>query len=298
MIGNAWDECNCSCMGHQVCVKVLLCIGINELMRGCIGLLIIDYSFLFKLKYMAHLSNPLRLVRFQRRRARRRRVREPRLHEYLLHVVAALVENLVHLVHLLDLAPVREHLVRVRLAVPDHLQQLLPVEVHGRLAVADEPDPALHERADVEVVGEADVDARDAAAAVVFDRGDHLVDDFRGVGFGADEHFEAVGPGFGVLARDALEGHVGAAVLHFLEAGCHGRAAGEVGVVEEFELGHFGLAEVEAPGSVTAVNHDDAACAVGEAHFRAHLADGSSAPDRYDVSLFYAGVDHTVPACG
>ena len=90
--------------------------------------------------------------------------------------------------------------------------------MHGRLPVAYEPDAAFHQRANVEVVREAHVDARDAAAAVVLDGRDHLVDDFRGVGFGADHHFEAVGPGLGVLACDALEGDVGAAVFHFFEA--------------------------------------------------------------------------------
>lgn len=47
----------------------------------------------------------------------------------------------------------REHDVGVEFAVLDHFEQGLPVHVHGSLAVADEADAALHEGADVEVVG-------------------------------------------------------------------------------------------------------------------------------------------------
>ncbi len=120
----------------------------------------------------------------------------------------------------------RQHNPRVRFPLPNHLKQLLPIQMHGRLAVADEADAALHEGADVEVVGEADVDARDAAAAVVLDGRDHLVDDFARVGFGPDEHFEIMRPPLGVFAGYAFQRDVWAAVFHLLEFGCDGRAAG------------------------------------------------------------------------
>ena len=45
------------------------------------------------------------------------------------------------------------HDARIEGAVTDLLQQLLPVLVHWGLTVSDEADTALHERADVEVVG-------------------------------------------------------------------------------------------------------------------------------------------------
>lgn len=82
----------------------------------------------------------------------------------------------------------------------------------------------------IEVIRELDVDARDIVTAVVLDRGDYLVDDFRGVGFGANHHFEAVGLAFSVLARDALESDVRVAVLHFLKPGRNARAAREVDI--------------------------------------------------------------------
>lgn len=68
-------------------------------------------------------------------------------------MIRILVELLVQDIHLLDGDTVREHEVGVELAVLDHLEEGLPVHVHGRLAVADEADASLHEGADVEVVG-------------------------------------------------------------------------------------------------------------------------------------------------
>ena len=46
-----------------------------------------------------------------------------------------------------------DHLERIDLALLDHLQERLPVQVDGRLAVTNEADTALHQGADVEVVG-------------------------------------------------------------------------------------------------------------------------------------------------
>lgn len=99
------------------------------------------------------LFEPLPPQALQRRRPLRRRVREPRLHKHFLQVIRILVELLVQDIHLLDGDTVREHEVGVELAVLDHLQEGLPVHVHGGLAVADEADATLHEGADVEVVG-------------------------------------------------------------------------------------------------------------------------------------------------
>lgn len=68
-------------------------------------------------------------------------------------MIRILVEFPVQEIHLLDGDAVREHEVGVELAVLDRLEEGLPVHVHGGLAVADEADAALHEGADVEVVG-------------------------------------------------------------------------------------------------------------------------------------------------
>lgn len=77
---------------------------------------------------------------------------EPRGGKHLLHAILLLLELVVDLVEVLERDAVADHLERVDLPVLDHLEERLPVEVHGCLAVADEADAALHERADVEVV--------------------------------------------------------------------------------------------------------------------------------------------------
>jgi hypothetical protein len=76
-----------------------------------------------------------------------------RLDEHLLHAILLLVEGVVHSSQILETHAVRNHLHGCDLLVLDHLEEGLPVFVDGRLAVTDEADAALHERADVEVVG-------------------------------------------------------------------------------------------------------------------------------------------------
>jgi hypothetical protein len=75
------------------------------------------------------------------------------LDEHLLHAVLPLIESVVYSSQVLETHAVRDHLHGRDLLVLDHLEEGFPVLVHGRLAVADEADAALHEGADVEVVG-------------------------------------------------------------------------------------------------------------------------------------------------
>lgn len=89
----------------------------------------------------------------ERRALLRRRETEPGLDKDLLHVVLLLVEGVVHLIEVLEANAVGNHLHRCDLLILDHLEERFPVEVDGCLAVANEADAALHEGADVEVVG-------------------------------------------------------------------------------------------------------------------------------------------------
>lgn len=82
-----------------------------------------------------------------------RRSGEPGLGEDLLHAVLAAVEDGVDLVEVLEADAVGDHLQGVEVTGLDHGQQVVPVLVHGGLAVADQADAAFHEGADVEVVG-------------------------------------------------------------------------------------------------------------------------------------------------
>lgn len=80
------------------------------------------------------------------------RTRELGLHKDLLHSRHALVELLVHDIKLLEQDAVTDHVERLELAALDHLEQMLPILLNGRLAVAFEHDAAFHEGADVEMV--------------------------------------------------------------------------------------------------------------------------------------------------
>lgn len=81
------------------------------------------------------------------------RCRKLGLDEDLLHAILLLVEHVVNLFEVLDVDTVGHHLQGIDLALLDHLQKLLPVEVDGCLSVADKADTTLHQRANVEVVG-------------------------------------------------------------------------------------------------------------------------------------------------
>jgi hypothetical protein len=63
----------------------------------------------------------------------------------LLHAIILLVECIVDLGHVLDADTVGDHLHGVDLALLDHFEKLLPVEVDGCLSVADKADTALHQ---------------------------------------------------------------------------------------------------------------------------------------------------------
>lgn len=80
-------------------------------------------------------------------------MRELGLNVDLLHAILLLIELVVDLVEVLHANTVSNHLQRVDLAFLDHLKKLLPVEVDRCLSVADQADTALHQRANVEVVG-------------------------------------------------------------------------------------------------------------------------------------------------
>lgn len=75
------------------------------------------------------------------------------LNKDFLHGILLLVELVVHLVEILKTDTMREHLGRVQLAILNHLQKLLPIFDDRGLTVADEADTALHQGANVEVVG-------------------------------------------------------------------------------------------------------------------------------------------------
>lgn len=81
----------------------------------------------------------------ERRAARACGLRELGLAEDLLHAIVLLVEGVVNLGHILDADTVGDHLQGVNLALLDHLEKLLPVEVDGCLSVTDKTDTALHQ---------------------------------------------------------------------------------------------------------------------------------------------------------
>lgn len=93
------------------------------------------------------------LVSGECRAAFARWCREFGLDVHLLHTVCLRLKLVVDLVELVDRDTVGDHLEGVDLALLNHHQQLLPVEVYGRLAVSDEANTALHKGADVEVIG-------------------------------------------------------------------------------------------------------------------------------------------------
>ena len=95
---------------------------------------------------------PLSLEGSKLRRPLTWRIRELGLHKDLLHPRHALVELLVYDVELLEQDAVADHVERLELAALDHLEQMLPILLDGRLAVALEHDAAFHEGADVEMV--------------------------------------------------------------------------------------------------------------------------------------------------
>ena len=71
--------------------------------------------------------------------------RELGLHKDLLHPRHALVD-------LFEQDAVADHVERLKLAALDHLEQMLPVLLGGRLAIAFEHDTAFREGAEVEMV--------------------------------------------------------------------------------------------------------------------------------------------------
>lgn len=143
---------------------------------------------------------------------------------------------------------------------------------------------------------ETDIDTGDAATAVVLDGRDHLVDDLRGVRLGACHDLQLVRPALGILASHALKSHVGsAAVTHLLEFRCDARPAWQFREVNRLEPWLLGLAEIEAPGTVAAVDENNPRCAVHEGHVPCHLSNRSGAPHGYNIAFFDSSIHDTVP---
>jgi len=97
-------------------------------------------------------SEPLYLIFRQLRCPLGSGERELGLDKDLLHGVLLGVKLVVGLVNVLETHSVRDHLIRIELALADLDEELLPVLVHRCLAVSDESNATLHERPDVEVV--------------------------------------------------------------------------------------------------------------------------------------------------
>ena len=105
----------------------------------------------------------------------------------------SLLELVIDLVQILDPDTMGHHLQRIDLAALNALEEVFPVEVDGCLAIADEADSTLHERAcsevstrilgqsslklltNVKVICVPDVDTSDTDATVVLHALDHLV---------------------------------------------------------------------------------------------------------------------------
>ena len=113
------------------------------------------------------------------------------------------VELLINLRHIINPNTMGHHSQGIGLALADHLQKRFPVQMDGGLTISDEADTALHKRANVEVIGlrrrlesnnpdmantetyKADVYSGDATATKVLHRCNHLVHNFRSIGFNA-----------------------------------------------------------------------------------------------------------------
>ncbi len=79
------------------------------------------------------------------------------------------------------------------------VQDLVPVKVDRRLAVADETHTLLHQRTDVEVVGVARVDADKTYTAELLDEEDHLVGRLRDVGLEHERLLDLVQESLGLM---------------------------------------------------------------------------------------------------
>jgi hypothetical protein len=146
----------------------------------------------------------------------------------------------------------------------------------------------------VEMVGEADVDAGDAHTAVVPHGLDALVDNLAGVGLEADGQLDGVSPVLRVFTSNTLEGDVGTTTIDHLLQLCNDTlAAAELGEIDGLDLWIALFDEVQTP---VLVDHDDALGLVHQGEIRTHLADGSRTPDGDDVALVDAGVDNAIPA--
>lgn len=140
------------------------------------------------------------------------------------------------------------------------------------------------------------VNTGDTAAAVVLDGRDHLVDDLRGVRLGTSHNLQLVRPAFGVLARHTLKSYVRAtAITHLLELGSDRSPTGQRREVDSLEPWLLRLAEIESPGTVAAINHDNTRCAVHERHMPSHLPNRSSAPHGHHIPFLNPRIHHAIP---
>jgi len=108
-----------------------------------------------------------------------------------------------------------------------------------------------------------------------------------------------VRPALGILASHALKSHVGsAAVTHLLEFRCDARPAWQFREVNRLEPWLLGLAEIEAPGTVAAVDENNPRCAVHEGHVPCHLSNRSGAPHSYDIAFLDSSIHDAIPRRG
>lgn len=67
-------------------------------------------------------------------------------------MILFLLKLVVYLVQIFDPDPMGDHFQRLNLTRLDLLEQIMPVEMDWRLAVANEADASLHQTANVEMV--------------------------------------------------------------------------------------------------------------------------------------------------
>lgn len=146
----------------------------------------------------------------------------------------------------------------------------------------------------------AHIDARDAGPSVVSHALDHLVENLTRVRLGPQRHLQPVHPALGVLARGALDGHVGAATpAELLELAHHrllvGHAKAELLKVDELKLVLLSSRPAARDKAQTGfrVDKNDLVCAFVERIQSGHLADGAGAKDGDII----AGVDGRVLDC-
>ena len=122
----------------------------------------------------------------------------------LLYTILPLIEHAIHLLHVLQSYSVREHRQRVDFILLYELQELLPILMYRGLAVANKAATCLHNCPNVEVICLVSpsaffffpgrmkayitcVDSSDPNPSKWAGRGDHFIQDLRGVHLHSEE---------------------------------------------------------------------------------------------------------------